>query len=388
MPLQSIETVVVRHDEQGHLDLSENDIPDRPYRLDNFGRFYPNGLEALLVRLETTDGEIAWGEAQAPAGPEVVATVIDRLLGPFLLARGDLNPIACRDAMVDAMSVRGHEYGFYADAVAALDIALWDLAGKRQGRSVADLLGGRRRERLPAYLSGLRAGDLDERVDAAAAAIDDGFSGVKLYLRDDPTSEREQVSAIRDAIGPEPALFTDLFWSYDLPSATRMGTLLSEVDAGWMEAPLEASEREGHARLAYAVDVPVAVGEPFRTAEQFEKWLNAGAMSVAQPDIPRTGITEGRRVADLADRQGVPIAPHLGGSFGIGMAATWHLSAAADNAMIQEHQQRWYDASQEFLNDVTVTDGEAVLPEGPGLGIEVDCDALAQFADGWVEVTR
>ena len=372
MQLRSVETFVVRHQDQGHLDLSNDGLPDRPYLFDNFGRFYPAGLEALVVRLETTDGIIAWGEAQAPAGPEVVQAVIDRLLGPFLLARDDLNPIDCRDAMVDAMSVRGHEYGFYADAVAALDIALWDLAGKRHGTSVADLLGGRRRERLPAYLSGLRAEGLDERIEGAKAAIDEGFAGVKLYLRHDPTTERKEVEAIREAVGPEPELFTDLFWAYDLPSATRMGNLLSDVDAAWMEAPFEASGREGHSRLADAVDVPVAVGEPFRTAEQFEKWLAAGAMSVTQPDIPRTGITEGRRVAELADRQGVPIAPHLGGSFGIGMVATWHLSAA----------------SQDFLEGVTVEDGEAVLPDGPGLGVSIDRNMLNELTDGSATIER
>ncbi|PSP59039.1 hypothetical protein BRC73_07225 [Halobacteriales archaeon QH_7_66_37] len=253
---------------------------------------------------------------------------------------------------------------------------------------MSELLGGPRRARLPAYLSGLRAESLDERVEGAKRAVDEGFEGVKLYLRDDPVTEREQVEAIRDAVGPEPELFTDLFWAHDLPSATRMGKTLSAVDAAWMEAPLGASERTAHARLADAIDVPIAVGEPFRTAEQFEKWISAGAMSVAQPDIPRTGITDGRRVAELADRAGVPIAPHLGGSFGIGMVATWHLSAAVDNAIIQEHQQRWYDASQDFLEGVTIENGEAVLPDGAGLGVSVDRDALDELTDGSATIER
>lgn len=382
MAIQSVETFVIRDTRTGHLDLENDGLPNRPYLFDEFQRFYPAGLEGLLVRLETTDGEVAWGEAQAPAGPEVVQSVIDCLLGPFLLTRGDLSPVACHDAMVNAMSVRGHEYGFYADAVAALDIALWDLAGKRQDTSIAELLGGRRRDRLPAYLSGLRADSLEDRIEKATQAIEDGFEGVKLYLRDDPVTEREEVVAIRDAVGPEAELFTDLFWAYNLPSATRMGDLLSSVDVAWMEAPLGASERDAHARLAKATDVPIAIGEPFRTAEQFEKWLSAGAMSIAQPDIPRTGITDGRRISEIADRAGVPIAPHLGGSFGIGMVATWQLSAAVDNAMIQEHQQRWYDTSQAFLDGVVVENGEAVVPKGPGLGIEVNRDALTEYIDG------
>ena len=388
MEIQSIETFIVRHTEQGHLELSHNNVPERPYRLDNFGRFYPTGLEALVVRIETADGQVAWGEAQAPAGPEAVQSIIDRLLGPFLLARDDLHPVACYDAMVDAMSVRGHEYGFYADAVAALDIALWDLRGKTHEVSVAELLGGRRRDRLPAYLSGLRANTLNERVEDAKAAIERGFEGVKLYLRGDPSAEREEVAAVREALGPEAELFTDLFWSYDLPSAIRIGKMLSEVDAAWMEAPLGASERDAHTRLNSAVDVPVAVGEPFRTAEQFEKWLSAGAMSIAQPDVPRTSITGGRRVSELADRHGVPIAPHLGGSFGLGMVATWQLSAAIDNTIIQEHQQRWYDASQSFLDGVTVENGEVVLPTGPGLGVSVDTEALTELTDSHVIVER
>jgi galactonate dehydratase len=388
MPLSSVETVVVRYTEQGHLDLDDEGLPDRPYQFDEFGRFYPSGLEALFVRLETTDGEVAWGEAQAPAAPEAVQAVIDRLLGPFLLARESLDPVACRDAMVDAMSIRGHSYGFYADAVAALDIALWDLAGKRYGASVAELLGGRRHERLPAYFSGLRESDPEARVRAAERRIEEGFEGVKLYLRSDPETERPQVEAIREAVGPEPELFTDLFWAYDLPGATRIGDLLSSVDAAWMEAPLGPTERDAHARLAEAVDVPVAVGEPFRTAGQFERWIQAGALSVAQPDVPRTGITEGRRVTDIADRAGVPVAPHLGGSFGLGMAATWHLSAAVDSVVVQEHQQRWYDASQEFLEGVSVEEGTVVVPDGPGLGVAVDRSALDARADGGVRIER
>jgi len=388
MSLNSVETHVIRHDDQGHFDLEDEGLPDRPYQMDDFGRFYPHGLEGLVVRLETSDGAVAWGEAQAPAAPEAVQTVIDRLLGPFLLTRDHLDPIACRDAMIDAMAIRGHSYGFYADAVAALDIALWDLAGKRHGVPVSALLGGRRHDRLPAYYSGLREPELDAKVRMAERVIDDGFGGVKLYLRSDAQTEREHVEAVRDAIGPGAALFTDLFWAYDLPGATRLGSLLDAVDAGWMEAPLGPTEQAAHARLSDAVDVPVAVGEPFRTAEQFDRWITAGALSVAQPDVPRTGITEGRRIADLASQAGVPIAPHLGGSFGIGMAATWHLSAAVDNAMIQEHQQRWYDASQAFLEGVTVEDGEAVVPDGPGLGISVDQTALAERSDGGVRIER
>jgi galactonate dehydratase len=388
MSLSSVETYVIRHNDQGHFDLSDEGLPDRPYQIDDFGRFYSRGLEGLVVRLETSDGAVAWGEAQAPAAPEAVQTIIDRLLSPFLLTRDDLDPVACRDAMVDAMAIRGHSYGFYADAVAALDIALWDLAGLRHGTSVSALLGGQRHERLPAYYSGLREPELDERISTADRVTDEGFEGVKLYLRSDPETEREHVEAIRDAIGTDPELFTDLFWAYDLPGASRLGSILESIDAGWMEAPLGPTEQAAHARLSDAVDVPVAVGESFRTAEQFDRWIDTGALSVAQPDVPRTGLTEGRRIADLANRAGVPIAPHLGGSFGIGMAATWHLSAAVDNAMIQEHQQRWYDASQAFLEGVTVEDGEAIVPDGPGLGISVDQTALAERSDGGVRIER
>jgi galactonate dehydratase len=388
MSLRSIETYVIRYDNQGHFDLSDEGLPDRSYQIDDFGRFYPRGLEGLLVRLETSDGTVAWGEAQAPAAPEAVQTIIDRLLGPFLLTQSDLDPVACRDAMVDAMAIRGHSYGFYADAVAALDIALWDLAGKHHGVPVSALLGGRRHDRLPAYYSGLREPELDEKVRKAERVIDDGFEGVKLYLRSDAETEREHVEATRDAIGPGARLFTDLFWAYDLPSATQLGSLLESVDAGWMEAPLGPTEQTAHVRLSDAVDVPVAIGESFRTAEQFNRWITAGALSVAQPDIPRTGITEGRRIADLANRAGIPIAPHLGGSFGIGMAATWHLSAAVNNVLIQEHQQRWYDASQSFLTGMTVKDGEAVVPDAPGLGISVDQAALAELSDGGMTIER
>ena len=388
MSLVSVETFVIRDHTQGHLDLEDGGLPDRPYDLDEFGRFYPAGLEALLVRLETTDGDVAWGEAQAPAAPEAVQTIIDRLLGPYLLRRENLDPVATYDAMVDAMAIRGHAYGFYADAVAALDVALWDLHGKRHGSSVATLVGGRQRDVLPAYYSGLRESDPEARREAAVAAIDRGFTGVKLYLREDPATEREQLVAMRDRVGPKPELFTDLFWAYELPAAVRLGRTLADIDAGWMEAPLAPLALRSHARLAEQVTVPIAVGEPFRTAAEFARWIDRGALSVAQPDIPRTGITEGRRIADMLRREGITMAPHLGGSFGIGMAATWQLAAAQPEPVIQEHQERWYRASEGFLDGLDVEGGSVNVPDGPGLGLTIDRDAVEDRTESSVRIER
>jgi L-alanine-DL-glutamate epimerase-like enolase superfamily enzyme len=164
---------------------------------------------------------------------------------------------------------------------------------------------------------------------------------------------------------------------------------LEELGLGFVEAPLPPEDIDGAARVAAALDVPVALGESLRTTHDFKIRLDREAFDIGQPDINRTGITEGRRIADLLDEHGRPTAPHVGGSLGVAMAATWQLSAAISNFEIQEHQHARFEASNGFLDpELSIEDGDLVVPEGPGLGVDVDEDALAPHVTASSRCTR
>ncbi|MFB6295422.1 MAG: mandelate racemase/muconate lactonizing enzyme family protein [Halobacteriales archaeon] len=354
-------------------------VPGTDYFFEpDWDQVYSLHVEAVLLKVTTEDGWHGWGEIQAPIVPEVPATLVEELLGPMLLGNEALAIDRHRERMYRSMNVRGHYAGFMIDAIAGLDTALWDLAGRVLDTPASTLLGGRHRERLPAYVS-LPGFEPAELADQAEEYVGAGFGGVKAFLGRGVAADVETVATIRDRIGGEPDVLVDGFWSYGVDEAVRLAERLHEFDVGFLEAPLPPEDVEGHARVAERAPLPVAVGEPIRTATEFRRWFEAGAIDVAQPDIVRTGITEARRIADLAATHGVPVAPHVGGSLGIGMAATWHLAAATAEFRVQEHQPTCVAVTNRFLDpELRHEDGDLVVPEGPGLGVEVDEAALSE----------
>jgi L-alanine-DL-glutamate epimerase-like enolase superfamily enzyme len=343
-----------------------------------FPTVYSVNNEALLVRVETDAGLVGWGEALAPVAAEAVALIVARLLRPLVVGAdpADVGPLW--DRMYGAMRVRGHLTGLYMDAVAAVDIALWDLFGQIAGQSVSRLLGGRFRERLRVYHSGVAGRTPEERAAGAVALAAQGFTGVKLHLGHGVAEDVASVAAIRDAVGPGLAIMLDGHWSYSVKEALAIGQRLERHDVLFFEAPIAPEDTAGHAALASALAVPIAIGEGERTRWQFLSLLQARAMDIAQPDIGRTGLTEGRRIATLAEAFNVPVAPHVSTGLGIRFAATLHYAAALSSFLILEHQGALLDAINASLTTpITVEASEIVVPDGPGLGVTLNEAAVA-----------
>lgn len=165
-----------------------------------------------------------------------------------------------------------------------------------------------------------------------------------------------------------------------------MGRTLDTLGADWFEAPLHAEDVSGHAALARAISTRVAVGETLRTPRQFEPWLRERALAVAQPDIMRTGITGGMRIAALAETHHVPVTLHTGICTGIGMAATWQVAASLPGTLPQEHQHDLFERVNGVLKTpLQEANGRLHVPERPGIGVEVDEAAVAQLTvEHWV----
>lgn len=347
-----------------------------------FPTVYSRNNEALLVRVETDAGLVGWGEALAPVVPEAVAEIVTRLLRPIVLGADPCDVEVLWNRMYDSMRVRGHLTGLFIDAVTAVDIALWDLFGQAVKQPVSRLLGGRHREKLWVYNSGVAGSSPTERAKSAEELVARGFRALKLHLGHSPGEDLDSMAAVREAVGPSIALMLDTHWKYSVGEAMAIGQKVGPLDLLFFEAPIIPEDVAGHAALAQALTVPIAIGEAERSRWQFLNLFQARAVDVAQPDIGRTGLTEGRRIAVLAEAFNVPIAPHVSTGLGIRFAATLHYGAAVSNFLILEHQGKLLDAINASLTEpIAVEGGEITVPSGPGLGVTLNESAVSPY---WV----
>lgn len=361
--------------------LADGSAPEAGYAVRPPWRsLYSDRYETLLVRLTAEDGTTGWGEALAPVAPEVPAAVVNLLLAPVLRGLSALAPRPAWSRLRDLMRERGHLVGHQADALAAVDIALWDLAGRLTGRRVADLLGGAFREQIPVYVSGLPRPTDAERADLAREWAAKGTRRVKLHLGNGVAADLATVDAVR-AAAPGLRVAVDAHWAYSVTDALRLAEGLAQRDAWFLEAPLAPEDLAGHAELVARSAVPVAIGEALRTRYEFDEWVTRRALRVAQPDVARTGITEAMAIAEVCAARHVPVAPHHSVGLGVALAAGLAVSAAVEDLPSFEYQPTSHEVGNRILRAPLPVGAHTMsLPTGPGLGVEVDVDAVAAAA--------
>jgi len=316
---------------------------------------YSVNFETALVRVSTDKGIFGWGEAQAPLAPEVACAIIDRLLAPVLLGEeiggpGDIARLW--DRLYSTMRVRGQTGGFMLDAIAAIDIALWDIVGKAESVSVAKLLCESPETRVPAYLSGLARG------------ADPGpFDKIKVFY---DTAEPDEFFAHAPAHAA-----VDALWRLTPDTALDFGRELDRRGAMWFEAPLPPEDPLAHGELAGRIETPVALGESYRTRYEIAPFYRANALRVFQPDLGRCGISEARAMAERAAASGIEVVPHISVAFGPQLAAALHFAAATPECDLAEYNPNIVAIANRFLSAPIVLDGTSyVIPEAPGLGVD------------------
>lgn len=378
MKIQSVEVFVFKYDHHyqvgGHSDMP-NRIQGTDYYLEPQWRHaYSRLTESCLVKITTDNGVTGWGEGQAPVVPEVSATLIQKLFGPAILGMDPSNPEEVYDKLYHLNFVRGHTASYTIDAMAAIDIALWDIKGKSEALPISNIFKRNCVKKLPLYVSGLRRKTLEERLSLAEKILEEGYSGIKIFKGDDIASvihECEKLKAILKQ--GEAGLAFDAICRYSREEALELGKAFDKLGLLWFESPLEPEDLQGHIELTAAINTPIAVGEPLRTLREFEPWMNRRGMDIAQPDIVRCGISGGRRIQSMAEQCGMEITFHVGVCTAIGVAATWHMSSQMPDPMIQEHQYELFETANKVLNQpLEVSNGQAILPSDNGLGIDVD----------------
>jgi L-alanine-DL-glutamate epimerase-like enolase superfamily enzyme len=329
-------------------------------------------LEILLVRVETENGLVGWGEAFGHAAIPATKAALDSIVAPLVVGRdaGDINAIT-RDVL-HGVHLLGRN-GPFVFAFSGVEMALWDLLGKRSGQPVWRLLGGGNAGRLGAYASLLSyGGNLDLVARNTADARAQGYRHIKLH-----EVTRDAVLTARSA-APDAAIMLDVNCAWTPPVARRMAASLAGDGLAWLEEPVWPPEDAAGLASLRRFGIPLTAGENTAGFFGFRTLVEAGAIDIAQPSVTKIGgIGEMQQVIALARAHGVEVIPHCP-YFGPGFVATLHIAAAMPERPLIE--VLWLDMeANPFDPLVRVQDGTVAVPTAPGLGCDPDPAVLARY---------
>lgn len=325
-------------------------------------------FELIGVTLEDTKGVrgTGWTFTSDYGGGEAVKALLDAVLLKRVRGREAHDVEALNDELFHFTHRLGH--GISSMAIAAIDVALWDLRARAAGVSIARLL-GRVRDRVPCYGSGKASPSLpiDELVELSSGYIRDGFEAVKIRVGREPGKDIERVRAVRQAIGDVPRILCDANERLDLPTALWLGRQLADLGVHWFEEPLLSQDIDGYRRLRASLPIAIAMGEHVHSRRDFMPYILGGAVDVVQPDMCFVGgITETMRIGRMADASGLALAPHFMTVLHI------HVAAALPRASYVE----FYPFMDDLLvAGLRVEKGMLLVPDGPGHGVEFTEDA-------------
>lgn len=340
-------------------------------------------VSIVLVGVHTSEGLVGVGECLARFAPRAYANIIETLLKPRLVGR-DAKAIAAHwQGMRRALS--GRAGGVLMEAMSGVDIALWDILGKAAGLPIATLLGGVGRREVAVYAAAVNWVDDAAADDELDRYIDRGFTNIKVKVANPVEDACRRIERLRARAGDGIGLCVDANWAYGLDDAIRLADALHANGYDWFEEPLRPEDEAGYEALARRTRVPLAAGESNYTVDQARRLIQSRTLSVLQPDVARAGgITETRRMAAFAEAFDVAYAPHIGMSGIVCETASVHLAAAMGNFRIMECEG---DESpfKTALADLApgclrARNGTLDVPQGPGLGLTIDWDAVKRLA--------
>ncbi len=333
----------------------------------------------LFARIATANGHegLGFSYSKRAGGPGLYAhadQIADELLGED---PSDIGRLWTKLVWAGASVGRS---GLATQAIAAFDIALWDLKARRADLPLAKLLGAYR-DSVPCYNTsgGFLSTPIEEVVENAQAALARGVGGIKIKVgQPDVATDLARVERVRESLGADVPLMIDANQQWDRVTAQRFGRRMEPLDLVWIEEPLDAYDVEGHARLADLLDTPIASGEMLTSAAEHKRMIDAGAVDFIQPDAPRVGgISQFLSVLSMAEQRGLKVAPHFA------MEIHLHLSAAYSGDTWVEHFE-WLEPL--FEERMVIRDGRMLVPDRPGLGLtlsgQVDAWTLASSEHG------
>ena len=344
--------------------------------------------DAFLVRVHTDEGIVGLGEADT--SPYVARTMIE-MPSSHSVARGfrelllGENPLEI-ERLWQRMFMGSYHYGRAGAALhvlSALDMALWDIAGKAAGTPVHELLGGARVSEVRVYASEVMPETPEEVRRIAEAVVAAGYTALKLGwgpLGSDLSRDEELTRAAREVLGPDRELMLDGGMAYTVERALELLRRLEDVSLYWLEEPLAADDYDGYGSLSDAATVRIAAGEADAGITPFRALVERGHLDVLQPDLARCGgFTVARQVAALAGERGIEVVPHCFSS-GVLVAASLHFVATLEQPTFSEYSVADSPLVGGLLSEpFTLGDGKLTVPDGSGLGVNLDPDLLARL---------
>ena len=355
-----------------------------------YSRAWYDTRTAMVVEIATDSGLTGWGECYGPA--RMTAAVV-KSVAPWLIGADPLRTEHLWREIYARLRDHGQK-GVVIQGLSGIDIALWDIKGRHFGVPVHTLLGGTVRHEVQAYATGLyrrRSGDPQKYLaEEAAGYVAEGFKAVKLKVGFGVEEDAAVTRAVREAIGPGVALMVDANHAYDATAAIRLGRMIEPHDIGWFEEPVPPEDVAGYRAVKAALSIPIAGGECEFTRFGFRELLVTRALDIVQPDTCAAGgLSECKKIADMAEAFGVRYTPHVWGT-GIAIAAALQLLAVLPphtppslNPLepLLEFDRTEHPIRQAILQEpIEHERGIVRVPDRPGLGIEVDRKALARFA--------
>jgi D-galactarolactone cycloisomerase len=351
----------------------------------------PDDVVHTLVAVHTDEGLVGYGSVFT--SEDLVRAAL-KVLEPLYLGENALEPERVSEKLHQNTFWQGRG-GTITHAISGVDIALWDVLGKATGQPVGRLLGGRYRERVLPYASLLmeEPGLLSEHL---LSLKEQGFRAFKMgwgpFGRESEKLDEAIVKAAREAVGEDSLLAvdaggSDAFWPQGYKWALKTSYMLASYDVAWFEEALDPDALEDHVALRRHAPVPISGGEVFTRRQSFGPYLKAGAFDIVQPDVTKVGgISEERRIGWMAEESGARMIPH-GWNTALGLAADLQLAAALPKTDLVE-----YKTGSPYIDEVAGggwrldEDGMLNIPDAPGLGIELDHDAVARYSGGWRSV--
>jgi L-alanine-DL-glutamate epimerase-like enolase superfamily enzyme len=345
----------------------------------------PEDCVHTILAVLTDEGPIGWGSVFTS---EALVRASLSLLQPLCQGENALEPERVSEKLHQNTFWQGRG-GAVTHTISGIDIALWDLLGKAGGQPVGRLLGGRYRDRVRPYAS-LLMREPERMADVLLPVKAQGFRAFKIgwgpFGKKSKAVDEAIVSAAREAVGKESLLMvdagaSDAFWPQNYKWALSTAEMLAEYDVAWFEEPLVPDALDDYIALRRAAKVPIAGGEVLTRRQSFQPWLEAGALDIVQPDVTKCGgLSEQRRIAWMARNHGVRFIPH-GWNTAVGLASDLQIASAFSDTDLVE-----YLTGSPFIDELAVggwrldADGMLAIPDKPGLGIEIDRAALAEFS--------
>jgi L-alanine-DL-glutamate epimerase-like enolase superfamily enzyme len=334
--------------------------------------------DALIVKVSTDAGLVGWGEVDSC--PWVIKAIIEAPMShtlvtglrQLLIGEDPLQIERLWQKMYRSTIYYGRA-GAVVQAMAGIDLALWDLKGKALKMPVWQVIGAKYRDRLRTYSSNMFQFTAEATAARAKKAKDEGYTAIKFGWEPfgkDPATDCAYLEAIRKAVGDDFDIMLDVGLVWDATTTIQRERLFRPYRLFWIEEPLPPDDLAGYAKVAAATETRLAAGEEECTFAGFQRLIDEGGVGLAQIDLTRCGMTESLKIAAHAHRRGIPVANH-NFTTDINTAASLHFLAAVPNALVLEYCVEPSEISRNLAkNPIRVVDGYARVPDEPGLGVE------------------